>query len=216
MNEVKCALRGQINRSKGKNKMQATLRKRQWAILSLATAAALAGPAARAGTLYWDHDGSSTGNNINGANLGGSGAWNTTTSYWWSGTGADQTYISGSDDIFNGSLGTVTLAGATSANSLTFNTSGYVLTGGTLTNSTGVINETQGTANIASALTGSNGLTIDGGGFLSLSGTGTFAPTYSGTTTISSGALQVGATANLSTAPTLCWVTSTAPAIPSN
>ncbi|MEZ0277008.1 MAG: hypothetical protein ACAH88_19015, partial [Roseimicrobium sp.] len=37
----------------------------------------------RAATLYWDTDGSTTLNNIDGTNIGGTGTWDISTSNWW-------------------------------------------------------------------------------------------------------------------------------------
>ena len=113
-----------------------------WLVLSTALTIAVRS----ASTLYWDSDGTATGNNVSGTNLGGSGIWNTTNSNWWDGTaGTDTQWVNGDSAVFTGTPGTVNLQGtgptAINAASLTFNAAGYTLqstTGATLTlNSTG-------------------------------------------------------------------------------
>jgi fibronectin-binding autotransporter adhesin len=100
---------------------------------ALLAISALAG-SARAAILYWDTDGSTAGNNASsGANLGGSGAWNTAAVNWWdSGLGTLQPWMDRSDAVFWGTAGAVT-ASTVSANSLAFKTTGYSLNSGTLT-----------------------------------------------------------------------------------
>src|SRR5688572_4300985 len=94
---------------------------------------AFAGPV-RAATLYWDTDGSTAGNNAStGANLGGSGIWSTTQSNWWdTSLGTLQVWTNGSDAVFWGTAGAVTVS-SISASTLVFNTTGYLLNSGTLT-----------------------------------------------------------------------------------
>ena len=69
---------------------------------------------ARATTLYWDTDGSTAGNNAStGANLGGSGPWSAADANWWSTSiGTLQVWTDGSDAVFWGTAGTVTLSAA--------------------------------------------------------------------------------------------------------
>src|SRR4051812_38226009 len=57
---------------------------------------------ARAGTLYWDTDGSTAGNNAStGMNLGGSGSWSSADANWWDpGFGVPQAWSDGSDAVF--------------------------------------------------------------------------------------------------------------------
>src|SRR5439155_17530529 len=88
------------------------------ALISLArmamalTALAGFGRAVQAGTLFWDTDGSIVGNNASsGANLGGSGTWNNTDTNWWdSSFGMLQGWTDGSDAVFWGTAGAVTIA----------------------------------------------------------------------------------------------------------
>src|SRR6266516_6058057 len=79
------------------------------------------GGPARAGTLYWDTDGSTGGNNAStGANLGGSGIWSTADANWWATSlGTPQVWTDRSDAVFWGTAGAVT-ASTVSANSLSF------------------------------------------------------------------------------------------------
>ena len=118
-------------------------------------------------TLTWDAA-------LSGGN-GGTGTWDTNTiSNWYDGTADVVWPASGSANaaIFGGTAGTVTLSGNISANSLTFNTSGYTITNGTLTlnGSAPTITTSSGTASIASTIAGTAGLTRSGGGTLILAG----------------------------------------------
>src|SRR5437667_12191729 len=111
----------------------------------------------RAGTLYWDSDGSTAANNAStGANLGGSGIWSTADANWWdSSLGILQPWTDGSDAVFWGTAGTVT-ASTISANSVAFKTTGYSINSGTLT-MTGTASFTigSGVATISSMIAGS-------------------------------------------------------------
>jgi len=87
----------------------------------------------------------------------------------------------------------VTLAEAITANSLTFDISGYTVTGGgfplTLTSGNATVTTAAHTANVNAALGGTNGLTKLGAGTLSIGTAGT----YIGNTTVSAGTLALGA-----------------------
>src|SRR5436309_11891819 len=65
------------------------------------------GGLSRAGTLYWDTDGSTAGNNFfSGANVGGSGNWNLADVSWWDGASSTlQVWSDGSDAVFWGTAG---------------------------------------------------------------------------------------------------------------
>ena len=88
--------------------------------------------AASAQTLSWDGTETDTGASF------GSNTWDTGVTPDWYTTGGDTTWATGDSAIFGGtnsSLGTATVtiaAGGVSAAAITFNTSGYDLTGGTL------------------------------------------------------------------------------------
>lgn len=140
---------------------------------------------------YWDADGNTT------AATGGSGTWSTTTTNrTWRGEqattagGGLPTYWVSSpydDAVFAGTAGTVGINGGVTANDLSFQTSDYVLTGDTLTLS-GVapqIDVASGQATVQSIVAGNAGLDKKGAGALVLTG----ANTYTGGTTVSSGAL---------------------------
>lgn len=151
----------------------------------------------RADSLTWD----SSGLNPN-APVDGAGAWDTTSALWSNGTvdsiwnnAGNNTAVFGSS---NGAAGTVTV-GTITAGGLTFNgaTSGsYLLSGGTLTlgGSTPTIT-TNANAEIASAIAGTTGLTKEGSGVLTLSGTNTF----TGGLKLNAGTVSFSAGANLST-----------------
>jgi len=127
----------------------------------------------------------------------GSGTWSTSDSNWWNGS-ADVVWpnLTTSGAVIganNGAAGTITVSGSLAINSLTFNAPGsgsYTLTGGTLgfggTTPTITVNTSAGT--ISSVLAGSAGLTKSGTGTLILTGVNTF----TGTTTVSGGTLQIG------------------------
>src|SRR3954466_8100925 len=74
--------------------------------------------------LYWDADGSTSGNNTStGANLGGSGNWDDA-GKWFNGVSSDVSWSIATDAVFTGLTGTVTLNSPQSATSLSFKTSG--------------------------------------------------------------------------------------------
>jgi autotransporter-associated beta strand protein len=135
----------------------------------------LANPA-RAGTLYWDSDGSTAGNNAStGANLGGSGIWNSTNTNWWdTGLGTPQVWIDGRDAVFWGTAGAVTAA-TVSASNIAFKPSGYSVNSGTLTTvgtPSSFSVDSGGTATIGSTIAGTNTIWKLGTGTLILSNPG--------------------------------------------
>ncbi len=146
------------------------------------------GTVLQAATLTWD-----IGAGNGGTITGGTGTWTEGLGNWNTGSG-DTTWNSATPDaaIFGGTAGTVTLGGAVTVGNMVFN-SVYTVAGGgntlTLSNSTITANAT---AAISAALGGSTGLSKGGTGYLTLSGTNT----YTGTTTISSGILNVTTLAN--------------------
>lgn len=139
-------------------------------------------------TFHWDTDGVTAGAQ------GGTGAWNTTSAtnwnagasnYVWAATGANNAAV------FGGTAGTVTISTGVAANNLTFNTTGYTITGGTLTlnGTTPTVTTATGvTATISSAVAGTAGLTKAGAGTLVLSATSS----YTGATLINEGKLEMG------------------------
>jgi autotransporter-associated beta strand protein len=146
--------------------------------------AALAWPAHSA-PLTWDG-----GNTGNAQSDGGDGTWDTnTTANWWNGaTDVLWPVAGGLDDdaIFGDAAGTVTVNGV-NANDLTFNTTGYLLQGGTLTldGATPTITAGPGvSATISSIIAGASGLTKAGAGTITLQGVNT----YTGGTTLGASA----------------------------
>ncbi len=140
---------------------------------------------------YWDADGSVS------TATGGSGVWESATANRsWRGEqgstagGGLPTYWVNSpydDAVFAGTAGTVTINGTVTANDLSFQTSGYQVTEGTLAlgGVAPAVSVTTGAAEIQSTVTGTTGLNKTGAGALMLSG-GT---SYSGGTTVSAGTL---------------------------
>ncbi|MEO5716091.1 MAG: autotransporter-associated beta strand repeat-containing protein [Luteolibacter sp.] len=153
-----------------------------------AVAFSMLGSSLWAGSLTWD--GSDTGN---AAADGGAGTWDTnTTANWWNGS-ADVVWpaLGGTDDdaVFANSAGTVTVSTVT-ANDLTFSTTGYILTGSTLTlnGTTPTITTDPGVAaSISSVVAGSVGLTKAGTGTLTLNNAQS--NTYTGNTLVNAGTL---------------------------
>src|SRR5262249_45092501 len=86
------------------------------------------------GTLYWDTDGSTGGNNAStGGNLGGSGMWSSADTNWWNTSlGTLQVWTDRSDAVFWGTAGVISVS-TIPANSLAFKTTGYSINSGTLT-----------------------------------------------------------------------------------
>jgi fibronectin-binding autotransporter adhesin len=124
---------------------------------------------AQVSTLYWDP------NFTGGTAGGGSGTWNTSASKDWcilTPSGSDIAWVAGSNAVFGGSSGTVTMASNKVANNLAFNSTGYIIngSGNALTLNGGTINIAPGgTATVLNAgltLATTAGLTISAGNFV--------------------------------------------------
>jgi len=107
---------------------------------------------------------------------GGTGNWDNGTGNWWlSGTG-DVAWNAGGDYAdFAGTAGTVTLITGVSADSLTFDTAGYVVTGTSQTltlNSPGNIDVAPGSPTYIECVLGGVGYNLSGGGILVLNNAG--------------------------------------------
>ncbi|WP_338576687.1 autotransporter-associated beta strand repeat-containing protein [Brevundimonas olei] len=149
---------------------------------------------------YWDANATAVGS-------GGSGVWNTTSGFWsQSNDGVSGPYSSWNNPaldnaIFGGATsGTVTLGAPITVGGMTFETGGYVLNGGTLTlagadPTISIIGSSVG-ATINSIVAGTDGLTKDKAGALTLNGVNTF----TGTINLLAGTLNVNGDAALGAA----------------
>ena len=111
----------------------------------------------------------------NGVIDGGTGIWNASNTNWT--TAAPSTINSswaGGVGVFAGAAGTVTVAGTQAFQGLQFATSGYTLTGGTLSATGGAFIAVDGAAQIASTITGPGSVTKQGAGTLTLNGNNSF------------------------------------------
>ena len=143
--------------------------------------------------LTWD-----LGQGSGGATFtGGSGTWSNGGTTWNTGSGsASWSNSTPTVATFAGTAGTVTVVGPVATSGLTFNSSGYLLSGNTLTlggNSVTV----NADATIACPLAGSAGLTKTGPGTLTLSASNVF----TGPVIVSAGVLSIGADAALGAVP---------------
>jgi len=163
----------------------------------LASAALLAyAPLSSAATLQWDANGV--------APLGGTGTWDTTAANWFN--AGYQAWVNANNDdaVFNTSAGTVTLGTAITANSLTFDITGYTVAGGgnALTLGAGGITVNGTAASLATVTTqiaGTSGLTKAGVGILSIGTAGN----YTGNSSITGGIIRLEVANALNTLGTL-------------
>ena len=176
-------------------------------ILKLAASALLLGAASLpAAVVYWDADGTAIGNNASsGAGLGGAGTWNASNSTWWDGSSLVDAAFPGTGTdtaIFTGTGGIVQLGSAITVQTLTFNSDGFTITGGTggtnaltLASNNAVNVNVAGTATVSAVVAGSGGLTVNSTttGTLALTGVNT----YTGLTTVNAGTLLVTSSGNL-------------------
>jgi autotransporter-associated beta strand protein len=128
---------------------------------------------------------------------GGTGTWDTTATNWDDAAtvGNPVSWNNATPDIaiFGGTAGTVTLGTAITADSLQFDTAGYVVTGSTVTLSGSSTITADQDAEIQSVIAGTAGLTKAGTGTLTATGVNT----YTGNTTVSAGTLQIGGAGTL-------------------
>jgi autotransporter-associated beta strand protein/adhesin HecA-like repeat protein len=162
--------------------------------------------------MYWALNGSPsafTWDNTTGNNRidNGSGTWNSTNTTWTFNKGiTDLLWRSGATAIFGGNpgtgaAGTVTVSGTQTVQALVFNpsaTGNFTLTGGTITNTSGMITAND-TATIYSILAGTSGLTLTGTAIVTIDTT----TTYTGATTVNSGTLVLSNGSAGSIVPTL-------------
>src|SRR5262249_45200510 len=116
-----------------------------------------------------------------------------TTTNWTDVTGTVTARWQGTTAVFGAQSGTVTLGAPISAQGLTFNTAGYIITSPsfalTLTGNSPTISVNAGTTTIAAPIAGSAGLTVNGTGTLALTNS---ANSYTGGTTITTATVQIG------------------------
>jgi autotransporter-associated beta strand protein len=89
-------------------------------VISIAAVLPVILPIAKAQTLYWDGDGTGATGNPPASGVGGTGIWNSTNLFWWTGT-AHQAWAPNALADFRGSGGTITVSEAVAANRLSFN-----------------------------------------------------------------------------------------------
>ena len=135
---------------------------------------------------------------------GGNGTWSSA-ALWWNGFADAAWPVTGptNEAVFGGAAGVVGLDPlGVAANRLTFNTNGYFLRNGSLTfngTSPGVFTASGVTAEIASPISGSAGLTKSGPGSLVLSGSNSYGATFiqQGLVQVNAGGTLGGVTANV-------------------
>lgn len=185
-------------KSSGKGRHASRRNNKKDTLILLFTSGLLLSPLTNAATRYWDVDGT-------GVNLGGTGAWNTSSALWsGNNDGVSGPYIPWSnvafdDSVFAGTAGTVTLGLPINVHNLTFQTTGYTLNGRTLTlgGVAPTITTNPGiTATVNSVIAGTVGLIKGGSGDLALNGVNTF----SGGITVGAGRLFVNGDAALGAA----------------
>ncbi|TPO08124.1 autotransporter outer membrane beta-barrel domain-containing protein [Mesorhizobium sp. B1-1-5] len=170
-------------------------------LLPLALLAGLAAttPAAAA-NLYWDVNNTSL-------NRGGTGIWDLSTSVWSASndgvSGPYSAWNNGAldDAFFGGTAGTVTLGVPITVHNMTFEVSGYTVTGSTLT--LGGVNPTlsvtTGTATINSTINGTGAVVKAGAGTLTLTGNNSF----TGGLTVNAGTLSLTGNNSFGSSPVI-------------
>lgn len=140
----------------------------------------------QAASLHWD--GGSAGPDADG----GEGTWSSTGPANWDNSataGSDVPWADGSEAIFGGAGGAVTVSATVIASSLKFAAGGYSTTGGTIVlTGTPVIDVEGNDVTISSIMAASAAITKNGGGTLTLSALNTF----SGALNVSAGTLKAG------------------------
>jgi len=180
------------------------------AVLVLSVAAAmfaLSAGEARAATFTWDTAPGTVGAG-DGSITGGDGTWNTTNGNWTTdGGGNNVAWVNANNDtaVFGGAAGTVTLGTGITVGGLQFDTTGYTITGDTLTFGAAGAIAASVDATIASVIAGGAAISKTGAGKLTLTG----ANTYTGLTTVSAGVLRLEGAA-FATAPRDYYIASNA------
>ena len=137
----------------------------------------------------WDPNGAAAGTGGIGARDTSTALFNSGATTWSNGTNAADVAD------FGGTAGTVTLGTGVTAGGLQFDTSGYLITGNTLTfGAPFTITTNATTATVASILAGSNTLTTAGAGTLVLSGGSN---SFTGNISVTAGVLSFTSDGNL-------------------
>ena len=149
----------------------------------------------RVDSLYRAPDQISWSATASGTAIGGSGTWNDVGMRWVNGTGRMEP-VTTARAVFSGSAGTVTVSGRVAAAGIGFQSTGYLLQGGTVALASGtsrpVIEVAAGTSGtIAALLSGSTGLMKTGSGTLAF----TRPLGISGTVQVAAGRLAVSGSA---------------------
>ena len=130
-----------------------------------------------------------------GTAIGGSGTWSTAGMRWVNGTGR-MLPVATSRAVFSGSAGTVTVSEQVGATGLAFQSTGYLLTGGTIAFASG---GSRPTIDVAAGVTGTIAATLSGSSGFVKTGSGTLAVTrplaITGTAIVSAGRLAVSGSA---------------------
>ncbi|MEA3186589.1 MAG: fibronectin-binding autotransporter adhesin, partial [Chthoniobacter sp.] len=128
---------------------------------------------------------------------GGNGTWTTTGTNWFDPSASQNVAFNSSKRaVFSGTSGTVTVTNITANNGIEFDSTGYVLTGGTL-NLSGTATVLGGIlTTINTILDGVNGLTKEASGTLILGGTNTI----QGEIALNGGTVEISSDSNLGAA----------------
>lgn len=138
-----------------------------------------------AGATFWDGNGSVGDGTVSG----GDGTWSTNGTNWSTSDGLANSAWLGGTAVFGSPGGTVNVGGTQNIGGLSFAGGGYTLNGGTLAlqQDATVSTPSATTTTIASVISGNFNLTLSGGTAV-LTGNNT----YSGSTTVGTGTLQLG------------------------
>ena len=136
-----------------------------------------------------------------GQNSGGTGTWDVTDTEWFNGTVMlPWNNLAGDSASFGGTVGVITVVSPITVQDLLFTVDGYLITGGTLTTSSGTMALNVGSGNTAtvnSTIAGNGRVDVTGGGVIVLGGVNTYT---GGTTVTNNSTLRVSADNNLGAA----------------